>query len=228
MTSSRLPGKVLKRAGGKAVLEFLIERLQRVPNIDCVIVATSGDSTDDPIAAYCEQEGVKCHRGPLHHVARRFQQAARLYHLDGFVRACGDSPLLDVDLVTQAVNIFRSGRFDLVTNLHPRTFPPGQSVEVVSAAAFDAAIERMHDAHDVEHVTPPLYRNEMQYRIHNIRCEHRIADERFCVDTADDFHQFSAMVQAMDRPQWEYDFKDILTLRRAVLEHPAAAPLGAR
>jgi len=223
MTSSRLPGKVLRRVGGKPLLEYLLERIQRVPNIDCMIVATSSDESDDSIAQYCEQCGVKCHRGPLHHVASRFRQAMKLYRLNGLVRVCGDSPLLDPALVSQAVSIFRLGRSDLVTNLMPRSFPPGQSVEVMDAEIFDAAVELMHDRSDIEHVTPYFYRHANQYRIHNLTFDHDCGDARLAVDTQEDLNLLSAMIRAMDRPQWEYDLHDILALRSRTLGEMAAA-----
>ena len=38
MTSSRLPGKVLMPAGGKAMLHHLVTRLRAVPSLDAVVL----------------------------------------------------------------------------------------------------------------------------------------------------------------------------------------------
>jgi len=51
MTSSRLPGKVLRPLdGSRPTLQFMIERVQRCERADAVVVATSVDATDDPVA----------------------------------------------------------------------------------------------------------------------------------------------------------------------------------
>jgi spore coat polysaccharide biosynthesis protein SpsF len=63
MTSTRLPGKVLKPILGRPTLELLIERLRRVRRLDQVIVATTVNRTDDPIEALTKRLGAGCFRG---------------------------------------------------------------------------------------------------------------------------------------------------------------------
>ena len=63
MTSSRLPGKVLMEACGKPMLQHMIERLQRVPSLDGIIVATTGNDTDAAIVELAESMGVGFFRG---------------------------------------------------------------------------------------------------------------------------------------------------------------------
>lgn len=50
MTSTRLPGKVLKEILGQPMLSRQIERLQKASMIDKIIIATSNEPSDDPIA----------------------------------------------------------------------------------------------------------------------------------------------------------------------------------
>ena len=52
MSSSRLPGKVLRDLGGKPVLERVISRVSRSRYISSVVVATTADPSDDPIAEF--------------------------------------------------------------------------------------------------------------------------------------------------------------------------------
>ena len=49
MTSSRLPGKVLKRVLDKPLLEYELERLSRVREMDGLVVATTVNREDDPV-----------------------------------------------------------------------------------------------------------------------------------------------------------------------------------
>ena len=41
MTSSRLPGKVLLEAAGQSMLEHLVKRLQAVPSLNGIVLATT-------------------------------------------------------------------------------------------------------------------------------------------------------------------------------------------
>ena len=76
-------------------------------------------------------------------MAARLVAAAERRNADAFVRISGDSPLLDPDLVTQAVGLFRSKVPDLVSNVVVRTFPKGQSVEVINTSTMRTTLPRL-------------------------------------------------------------------------------------
>ncbi|HNV70784.1 MAG TPA: NTP transferase domain-containing protein, partial [Candidatus Ozemobacteraceae bacterium] len=63
MGSTRLPGKVLLKLGGRTVLEQVVRRARRASRIDRVVVATSDRAEDHEIAAWCETHQVPCVRG---------------------------------------------------------------------------------------------------------------------------------------------------------------------
>jgi spore coat polysaccharide biosynthesis protein SpsF len=76
MGSSRLPGKVLKDIGGKPMLGWVVERVRQCKKVDQVVVATTGDTWDEPICEYCRAESIACFRGNLFDVLDRYYQAA--------------------------------------------------------------------------------------------------------------------------------------------------------
>ena len=55
MASSRLPGKVLRDLGGQPVLAWAVERCRRAKSASQVVVATTDDSADDPVAQLCQE-----------------------------------------------------------------------------------------------------------------------------------------------------------------------------
>ncbi len=223
MRSRRLPGKVLRPLAGRPVLQYLLERVGRCTGLKAVAVATSSDSSDEPIARFCDAFGVRCIRGPLEDVAIRFKLAAESLKLDAFVRLCADSPLLDPQLITRAVDAFRSGKVDLVTNVFPRTFPPGQSVEVVRMRVFAAALPSMKDPGHREHVTRYFYEHPDRYRLLNLSGEHDATGADFAVDTEADLERIEALVAALDRPHWEYGLEALIAAHRALPLAGAAA-----
>ena len=213
-SSRRLPGKVLATLAGKPMLEHLIAGLRQASELDLLVLATSAEQGDDPIAAFAGRLGLPCHRGPLADVAGRFREAAGEHGLDGFVRVNGDSPLLDYRLVDRAVSMFRSGEFDLVTNVLPRTFPTGQSVEVLDARFFAALYELLEDPQDLENVTPYIYRHRDRYRVGTFESDPAYPGVRMAVDTEDDLARVESMLDRMAKPHWEYGVDALVSLYR--------------
>jgi len=95
--------------------------------------------------------------------------------------------MIDPRLVDQAISEFQSGGYDLVTNVQRRTFPKGQSVEVVDADRFSRVVESLRDPYDQEHVTSFYYKNPEMFKISNFESGADLGDLQLSVDTEEDF-----------------------------------------
>lgn len=180
MSSTRCPGKVLREAGGKPLLGWLLDGLVGIPALE-VVVATSAVTGDDPIAAYCTSRGTKFFRGPLEDVTLRLLKASRGHSL--FVRLCADSPCLGPAGVAAAVDLSRMvPDCDLITNVPAA----GNSVEVIRRASLQAAYPHM-SAEEREHVTLYFYRHEDEFEIRRFKSKPSIL-----VDTENDWERFAA------------------------------------
>lgn len=210
MTSKRLPGKVLRSVCSKPMLEYLLERLNHCENVAEIVVATSCDPSDKPIADYCSAMNVPCFRGPLLNVAKRFYDLLTYYGFDAFVRISGDSPLLDQQLIDSGIKLFLDGDYDMVTNILPRTYPKGQSVEILKSDAFIGAFEKMREKDDLEHVTKYIYKNCNAYKIYNFESGERLGNIQLSVDTEEDLLRFEQIVKSMKKDHWCYGYKDVL------------------
>lgn len=204
---------MLYEVAGKPLLEYLLERLERCRHPADVIVATSVERSDDSIEEYCCQKGVNCYHGPLDDVAKRFKEVVEEYRFDGFVRVCGDSPLLDPLLVDRAVEIFRDGEFDLVTNTLRRTFPNGQSVEVLRSDTFCRICDLMERSEDREHVTRYFYNKPEDFRIYNLSLDQDYSWLQLTIDYPEDIEWLAAILACIEKPHWEYGLQDIIRLR---------------
>ena len=214
MSSRRYPSKALAPVDGKPLIAFLLERIERAKSKCSVVVATSDEATDDPIAALCRDRSVTCWRGPLNRVAERFLQVLRAFQPDAFVRISGDSPLLDPALIDRAIALFRKLSPDLVTNVFPRSFPVGQTVEVVDSQAFRSAYSRIRDDNDQEHVTTVFYNFPNAFSIHNFRADFDAKGVHLAVDRPEDLQTVNTIVEIMDRPHWEYGVEELVNLYR--------------
>jgi len=117
MSSSRLPGKVLKLINGKPMLQHVVERVRRSQMVDEVMVATTSESSDDPLAAYCQENGIAVFRGQMQDVLDRFYQAAKIAQADVVVRITADCPVIDPGLIDDLVRQFLASKVDFATNL---------------------------------------------------------------------------------------------------------------
>jgi spore coat polysaccharide biosynthesis protein SpsF (cytidylyltransferase family) len=216
MSSARLPGKVLREVDGKPLLGYLLERLALARQPELTVVATSAQPDDDPVARLAGDLGVAVHRGPLADVGARLAAAADTFGLEALVRISGDSPLLDPAIVDHAVELFREGDWDLVTNVFPRSFPVGESVEVLSRDALGRVLAASSAADDREHVTRYVYEHPESFRIRNFGCDEPASEIRLAVDSEDDLRHFEAIVSAMTAPHTEYGVRELLQLERGL------------
>lgn len=159
MSSSRLPGKVMKPILGRPMIERQIERVRRSKRLSEVVVATSVDASDDPLADFLAGIGVRVVRGPLDDVLGRFIAVIDALDLTGdMVRLTADCPLADPDVLDACIALRAEGGFDYASNGRRRTYPRGLDVEVFRVEALRQADHETQAPYDREHVTPWLYR----------------------------------------------------------------------
>jgi len=204
--SERLPGKALLPLGGRPLLALTIERLRQCEHVSRIILATTTASEDDKLEAFAHDEGIEVFRGSGRDVAGRCLTCALQNRLEWFVRICGDSPFIDPRVVDQVCELYLEERPDVATNVHPRTFPVGCSVEAVETAALRRLCATTKDLRYREHVTSFFYDHEDMFSIENVAApDNRFQGEAIAVDTHSDY----------ERAQWVYDH----------LSDPATAPV---
>ena len=200
MDSRRLPGKALLSVNGRPLLVRVLDRVRAVPGRPKIVLATSDRELDDPIAALAEDQCVAVFRGSAEDVAGRVLAAAEAHGFTRFVRVSGDSPFVDPEMIAEFLVCQRALDADVVTNVMPRTLPPGASIEVVKTAAMRRLVESTRDADDREHVTRFFYRQPQHFHIENIAGRDRhYAALHLAVDTEEDLHRASWILRALGR-----------------------------
>jgi len=163
MTSSRLRGKVLMPAAGKPMLQILIERLQKAPGLDAIVVATTVNASDDPIEQITAGLGIEVFRGSEEDVLGRVCGALRGSQAEVCVEITGDCPLIDPQIVGEALTEYlRTQETNYyVSNSDPyRSVPAGLDVQVFAAEALFRLEAETQDPFDREHVSYGFYRPE--------------------------------------------------------------------
>lgn len=202
LSSQRLPGKILMPLAGQPILLWLVEALGHAAQLDAVAIATSTDSSDDATARFAGERGVSCYRGSLDDVAERLLLAGEACRADAVVRISGDSPLLDPQIVDRAVALFRERPVHIVTNVRPRSFPKGQSVEVIALDALRTAVSGMTQASEREHVTPHLYAHPQTYAMRTFSADPPRPEVQLSVDDLADYTRAQAIIAMLPAPPW--------------------------
>lgn len=197
---------------GRPLLGYLLDRLEGCRSLAGVVVATSRQPSDNPLVDFCREEKREVVRGSLENVAGRFLAVLEGRPWEAFVRICADSPWLDPTLVDKGVNLYHGHRADLVTNVNPRTFPPGQSVEVVKAATFRRIYQEMAEPADLEHVTRFLYRHLERFKMVNFTSGQDFGGLSLAVDTTEELARFERIVSRLESPQAELNLSEVVDL----------------
>lgn len=213
MSSTRLPGKVLKEVLGKPLLEYHIERLQRAKKADAVIVATTENETDEPIVELCRRLNIACFRGSEVDVLSRYYYAACEAQADIVVRVTSDCPLIDPEVVNEVIEAFITcGGCDYVSNTLVRTYPRGMDTEVFSFAALEQAFKKVLSQPEREHVTPYIYNHPELFKIKYVAYTKDQSRHRWTVDTEDDFRLIEKILLEIYPQKSNFTLEDVLTL----------------
>ena len=208
--SSRLPGKILADVSGRSVLSLIHERTLRGADGAPVVVATSLDPSDDPIAAHCVREKIPIFRGALSNVAERFYGAARHFGLDVAVRINGDNLFASPAVMRSVSSIVRRGGYDFVTNVKGRSYPTGMSVEAVGVDFYAKVLSSFHTRDHFEHVTLYLYEHEeigRRYYLHNEWCP-EARGTHMALDTSSDLERARCLFEQTVGSHLDYDLPD--------------------
>lgn len=195
MSSTRFPGKVLAPVAGRPLIARVIDRVAQALDLDRIVVATSTDPSDDPLAAYVRTLGVHVVRGPLDDVVARFRVALDAYPCAWLLRICGDSPLQDAAILRTILSHADRTDVDLVTNIYPRTFPKGQSAELINTATFRRLDVASLSRGEREHVTAAFYKAPSRFTIINVASpDAQLAHTSLAIDTVEDLRRLETLL----------------------------------
>ncbi len=165
--SKRFPNKILYNIKSKPIILRVISNISKSKMITNVVVATSRKKSDDKLIELLKSKKLKFFRGNLNNVASRLLKASQRYKKNFFIRVSADSPLIDYKIINKAVRLFKKKHnIDIITNVFPRSYPKGQSVEIIRTKVLENNISKMSKS-EKEHVTTYFYKNHNKFKILN-------------------------------------------------------------
>lgn len=230
MSSSRLPGKILADIAGQPMLQRVFMRTSRSASVSRTLFATTTDSTDDPVAEYCDFSGIPFTRGSLYDVLDRYYQTAKQTKADYIVRITADCPVIDPALIDDVVNTLLEDEYDFVCNRLPplwsRTYPIGLDVEACTFKVLAKAWKEAKEPQHREHAMPYFYEgvelsaisrqrsdgiSSRGFRIALLNHTTDFGDYRWTVDTPEDL-EFIRQVYNHFKGRDDFSWKEVLDL----------------
>ncbi len=205
MSSKRLKGKVLKKIGKKILLDRVYENLKVNKNINKIIIATSKNPSDDKIFKFCKKRDIFCFRGDLNNVAKRYYDVLLNEKSKYFMRVTADSPFIDSAIIKKMLKISKTNKYEIITNVCPRSFPKGQTVEIFKSKTFKDFFSKIKTKSDKEHVTTFFYKNKKKFKLKNIFYKKNFSKMNLSVDTEDDLKR-SRKIEKIINKKYGSDF----------------------
>ena len=226
--SKRFAGKALVEIVGKPVLQHLVERYSCCRRVSRVIVTTTMDKADDPIASLCLQIGVNVYRGHPYDVVDQMNGGLLMYepNADTVFRGLGDMLFVDTELVDWRFDHLRRRAADVIWPGLPDDPWPiyGSRESPWSRKAWGGIVKRSKGT-DREHAGQWLYNNLAHYRV---LYTEMLADEyyqpyRFELDTQDDLLFFREVFKHLYKGPGTPKTVDVI---RWLDKHPEVAAIN--
>ena len=205
--SKRFSKKVLTKIYDKPLIEYMIERLKKNKSIKKIVVSTTNKKKDNKLVNFLKEKKILTFRGDENNVARRLLQTATKLKVKYFIRISGDSPMIDNKIISIMVRQFKAlKKVDIFTNVFPRIFPKGQSVEIIKTKILKDNLKKMSDI-EKEHVTQFFYKNSKKFHIKNLRLnktKNNFIKLKFAIDTRRDLKNLIKKFKKKDFLEFSY------------------------
>jgi spore coat polysaccharide biosynthesis protein SpsF len=209
MSSTRLPGKVMRLINGKPMIYWQIQRIKKAKLLDKLILAISEDASDDVLAEYLDTIDQVYVRGSLNDVLDRFTKVESIYKSQSIVRLTGDCPLVMPELIDEIIKQFYENNLDYMSNILALTYPDGLDVEVFKSSVL-GRLQRLNlSESEREHVTLGIINRQEIFSTKNFYNEKNLSSFRWTVDTQKDFEFISKIFDNFKLNEVGFSQKDL-------------------
>ena len=174
MTSTRLPGKVIKKFGKYTSLDILINRIKKSKFVKKIILATTKNKSDDILVKIAKKNRINFFRGSEDDVLGRLSNALRKRKESHVIQLTGDNPFIDPEIINYICKIYLRSNIDFLTNngfmdMKKHYYPLGMDVSVFKRKHIIDIEKKTMNPEDREHPTLYFYRTgKNKFKIKNI------------------------------------------------------------
>jgi sialic acid synthase SpsE/spore coat polysaccharide biosynthesis protein SpsF (cytidylyltransferase family) len=204
LKSKRLKKKVLKPFHSGTMIQDLYHRIGKSELTTDVAVITSFIAEDDPLANFCEQEGLNVFRGHPTSVIDRMLSFAMQNHLGLICRVTGDNPFSDPEILDQMIKLMNEESLDYIK---VNNAPIGVGVELYSVSYLWQLYLRMENPFTSEYLAWIALNDEESAKgcIDIIHKNENLSYYNLSVDYQEDYDRCMKVLSHIEKE----DFKEI-------------------
>lgn len=209
MSSTRLPGKVVKRLpNGLSVIENIIMRVATIPELDEIIVASPEVDRDSQLYRCVLQNGTKFFGGDSEDVLSRYYHCAKENQLDIILRVTADDPFREPAVESAALQaLLYDDTIDYVKTIG---LPEGVNTEAFRMVALEKAYHGAKLQSEREHVTPYIWKNAQMFRCKQLDYVSKLEKCRLTLDLPEDWELVSEIDTALYKTGKIYLLNEII------------------
>ena len=100
--------------------------------------------------------------------------------------------MIDYKIINKSIAILKKNtkKYDIITNVFPRSFPKGQSVEIINTKILENNINNFN-SYEKEHVTQYFYKYSNKFFIKNFSLKKNSKIIKLSVDTRSDLNRIT-------------------------------------
>ena len=157
LNSSRLPGKHLLPLAGKPLIERLFERLSMVSRLSDIVLATTNDTYNAPLAEWASSAGMECYRhaGDVNDLVGRIDAVVQGHGADIILYVCGDCPLVEPETIDRMLDVILADKevenVQLPTSNDDRKWIH-EGFDIYRRPFWDSMVSVAHEPFEREHI----------------------------------------------------------------------------
>ena len=181
LTSSRFPGKVLKKIFNELnVIDLMYERISNSKKISKIIFAIPKNVKNEKLRDYLKSKNYLFYQGKEFDVLNRIYHASKTFKAKNIIRLTADCPLLDGKTIDKHIDFYFKSKSDYISNQINRTYPDGYDIEIISFQLLKKLNSIAKLKEDREHVTTYLKRTRSN--IKTVNYEKDLSNLRLTLD----------------------------------------------
>lgn len=209
-TSTRLPLKVLRHVCGDiGMLDFMLQRLKKVSNIDEIYLCTSHESVDDILEDVAIKNDVNIYRGSPDAVIERMIAVGEKEDADHIIRITGDNVFAACEYIEKQIKVHTENNLDYTRIVG---VPVGASTEIMKFSAVKKCYTSI-DPSVSEYLLLYMF-DPSKYRCGVIRIKHwsNYSSYSLTVDVKEDLTRTRTIISHYNKNPVKISLKSIIEI----------------
>ena len=206
--STRLPLKVLRNVvSNYSMLDFMIQRLKLVDNVDEIYICTSHEPVDDILEDVAIRNDVKIYRGSPDAVIERLIAVGNIENADNVIRITGDNVFTSYEYLEDQIRIHNENNLDYTRIVG---VPVGATAEVMKLTAVKECYDLIDPAIS-EYLLLYMF-NPEHYKCGVVRIKSikECSNYTVTVDTNNDLQRTKNIFKKFDKNPLKISLNDIV------------------